>query len=93
MTRYTIHFSGRVQGVGFRFRTREIARSYAVSGFVENLDDGRVRLVAEGNRDALDAFLKDLGEQVRHHVRDRQSQESPATGEFGTPGKDPLTIR
>ena len=42
------HYSGQVQGVGFRFQTLRIARAYEVAGFVRNLPDGRVELVAEG---------------------------------------------
>lgn len=93
MLRYTVHFAGRVQGVGFRFRTTEIARRHGVSGIVENLGDGRVRLIAEGERAVLDAFLGDLGEQMAAYIHERQLHEGPATGEFGTPGIDPLTIR
>lgn len=93
MIRYTVHFAGRVQGVGFRYRTMEIARRHDVSGIVENLSDGRVRLIAEGAPEALDAFLTELGRQMAANIHQRQLHEDPATGEFGQPGIDPLTIR
>src|SRR5262249_24196810 len=48
--RATVHYSGHVQGVGFRYAARSIAGKYAVTGFVQNLSDGRVRLVVEGNQ-------------------------------------------
>lgn len=93
MVRHTIHFSGRVQGVGFRFTAREIARPFAMSGFVENLEDGRVRLVAEGDAEEIARFLAALERRMSGNIRERTVAESPATGEFGKPGEDPLTIR
>ena len=46
----TAHFSGRVQGVGFRYTVYQVAKEFEVSGYVQNLSDGRVRLEAEGER-------------------------------------------
>lgn len=48
-----IHVTGRVQGVFFRVYTREFAKGLAVSGYVRNLPDGRVEIVAEGSEDSL----------------------------------------
>ncbi len=48
--------SGRVQGVGFRFFTEEQAWRENLHGYVRNLDDGRVEIVAEGDADALERF-------------------------------------
>lgn len=51
-------YSGRVQGVGFRFTTRQIASGYEVTGWVKNLPDGRVELCAmAADADELEAFL------------------------------------
>lgn len=47
--RIHVYFSGRVQGVGFRYKTEELARAFKVNGWVKNLDDGRVELVLEGD--------------------------------------------
>ena len=64
-----ILFSGRVQGVGFRFRTREIARRYPeVSGFVRNLKDGRVELVVEGPAASLTAFVDDVSAAMSGYI-------------------------
>lgn len=45
--------SGRVQGVFFRAHTRDLARRLGLSGYVRNLPDGRVEIVAEGEEEAL----------------------------------------
>ena len=56
MERVTVLYSGRVQGVGFRFTVRQLACGYDVTGTVRNLPDGQVELVAEGARAELKAF-------------------------------------
>jgi acylphosphatase len=50
--------SGRVQGVGFRFFTCRLAESFRVTGGVKNLPDGSVEIVAEGEREEVEAFLE-----------------------------------
>jgi acylphosphatase len=57
MQRVIVFYSGRVQGVGFRFTVRQIASGYDVTGTIRNLSDGRVELIAEGMRSELEAFL------------------------------------
>ena len=52
----TILYSGRVQGVGFRYTTKTVATGFEITGTVKNLPDGRVELVAEGSRPELEAF-------------------------------------
>jgi acylphosphatase len=80
--RSTVYYSGNVQGVGFRFTTRSIAQRFAVIGYVRNLSDGRVHLVAEGAKPEIDAFLKDVRERFSDHLRDEKIDVGPATGEF-----------
>ncbi|MBN2279887.1 MAG: acylphosphatase [Candidatus Marinimicrobia bacterium] len=55
-----ITLSGVVQGVGFRYFTRQIARAYGVGGFVKNLPNGDVYCEAEAEPDILGAFVKEL---------------------------------
>ncbi len=88
MIRRTVHFAGRVQGVGFRYTAVSISKSYAVAGYVMNLDDGRVRLVAEGEPDQVEAFVQAVHERMRRHITDTQIEQAEATGEFGDP-RDP----
>ena len=51
---------GRVQGVGFRFFIRNIAVSYGLKGWVKNLPDGTVEIHAEGEKEVLDDFIKEV---------------------------------
>jgi acylphosphatase len=80
--RRTMYYTGRVQGVGFRYTARSLAQSFAVTGMVRNLDDGRVLLVAEGTADELDRFLTQVYEQMNRHIRKVDVSTSAATGEF-----------
>jgi acylphosphatase len=78
-----IFYSGRVQGVGFRYTTKTVAMGFEITGSVRNLPDGRVELVAEGQRDELDAFraaLHDAG--LAGFIRDEQVVWSDAKNEF-----------
>lgn len=54
--------SGRVQGVNYRFFTRKIANMLGIKGWVRNLPDGRVEIVAEGKEDAIEKFIDFLRE-------------------------------
>jgi acylphosphatase len=80
--RTTVYYSGGVQGVGFRYTARSIARAYQVTGFVRNLPDGRVELVAEGEPRETDAFLGEIRERFLNHIRDERCDKGPPTGEF-----------
>lgn len=79
------YVKGRVQGVCFRMYTCQHARQLGLNGFVRNLQDGRVHIVVEGPRTALEA----LAEWCRHgppmaDVRDVTEAYSAETGEFGS---------
>lgn len=77
-----VYFTGRVQGVGFRFTTRQIAADYEVSGFVRNLPDGRVELVAEGQKKQIETFLDELTGFMERYIMDTSLQDEPFAGEF-----------
>ncbi|MGF1452505.1 MAG: acylphosphatase [Opitutales bacterium] len=63
-------YSGKVQGVGFRYTTYETAREFAVTGEVENLPDGRVRLLAQGEPAEVAAFRQALESRMSAFVRE-----------------------
>ena len=63
-----VYYSGDVQGVGFRATAAAVARGHAVRGWVRNLPDGRVELFADGTPEAVDAFLRDIRNQMAGHI-------------------------
>jgi acylphosphatase len=80
--RREIYFSGRVQGVGFRYTARDIAGRFPVTGFVKNLADGRVLLVAEGPGTILERFIDAIAAEMDRVIDHKQISVLPATGEF-----------
>ena len=70
MRRRTI-FRGRVQGVGFRYTTVSIARNHPITGYVRNLPDGSVELVADGDAGAIQQLLEDVEQAFRENITDR----------------------
>ncbi|MCM2130659.1 acylphosphatase [Larsenimonas rhizosphaerae] len=58
--------SGHVQGVGFRYATREKARELRLGGYARNLEDGRVDVLAEGDRSAVQALIAWLDKGPPH---------------------------
>jgi acylphosphatase len=79
--RMTIHYSGHVQGVGFRYTAKSLAMGFEVTGTVRNLPDGRVELVAEGLREELEAFQHAIQDsEVGGFVRQEEVRWLPATG-------------
>ncbi len=65
-----IHFEGNVQGVGFRYSVKQIAKGFDVTGWIKNLPDGRVELHANGLPDELTAFLDAIAQsELRAHIR------------------------
>jgi acylphosphatase len=81
--RLTVLYSGRVQGVGFRYTAKTVATGFDITGTICNLADGRVELVAEGTRSELDAFraaLHDAG--LAGFIRDEKVDWADAKNDF-----------
>lgn len=80
--RREVFYRGRVQGVGFRWTCRRIAAHFAVTGYVRNLSDGRVLVVAEGQPDELARFLAAVDAEMGRNIREKSVSTSEAIGEF-----------
>lgn len=78
--REVVHFSGRVQGVGFRYTVLQVARGFEVAGFVRNLSDGRVLLEVEGSPGEIDEFIGAIKNQMSGYIREveRREEANPA---------------
>ncbi|WOO41197.1 acylphosphatase [Rubellicoccus peritrichatus] len=81
VTRLEIFFSGRVQGVGFRYATFQVAKEFEVNGEVKNLADGRVQLVAEGTAKEVNAFADEVKERMSPFIR--KTEDMTSSGEPG----------
>ena len=78
-----ILYSGKVQGVGFRYTVKTAASGFDVTGMVRNLPDGRVELIAEGTRDELNAFREGIRESgLEHFIKDEEVSWGEATNQF-----------
>ena len=75
-----VHYTGRVQGVGFRATAASIAQSYPVTGWVRNLPDGRVQLLAEGEDKDVQAFLAAVRAYWRDQITDEQVERQELSG-------------
>lgn len=82
MERRTCYFSGRVQGVGFRYTVKNIALQFNVGGYVRNLPDGRVELVMEGPETECGDLIAGVRQRMAGFIRDIKMDSAPATGEF-----------
>ncbi|HXQ81723.1 MAG TPA: acylphosphatase [Opitutaceae bacterium] len=78
----TAVFTGRVQGVGFRYTALQVAREFEVAGFVSNLPDGRVLLEAEGRPEDVEAFIAALHERMQGYVRKVERQSRVREAQF-----------
>jgi acylphosphatase len=78
-----VSYAGRVQGVGFRYTVLMLARGFEVTGCIRNLPDGRVEMVAEGDRAEVEAFAAAVREsELAAFIRQEARQWGPAKSEF-----------
>jgi acylphosphatase len=65
-----VFYEGNVQGVGFRWSVRNVAKGFDITGSVRNLRDGRVELQVTGDEEEVRAFLEAiLQSELRAHIR------------------------
>jgi len=79
---YRIVFSGTVQGVGFRFFTRDSAARHTIKGWVMNLPDGKVKLLAQGQEADLNNFINDLKDRFKSYIDDCLIANKDVVGDF-----------
>ncbi|MGB0774860.1 MAG: acylphosphatase [Akkermansiaceae bacterium] len=74
-----VTFEGRVQGVGFRYATKQIAMGYDVLGSVKNLPEGTVEMQLMGEPDEVDEFIREIVEEsaMAHHIQNVSTEEIP----------------
>ena len=82
MQRARAIFTGTVQGVGFRFTAERIALRMKVTGFVQNLPNGTVEIVCEGEGNQLKTFLDEVEESMYGYISDTSVEWETALGEF-----------
>ncbi len=80
------YFNGNVQGIGFRYTACQIAKDHAVVGYVKNLLDGRVEIVAEGLPQDVDGFVAEVEQIMKSYIEFTTTTDSTATAEFATFG-------
>ena len=80
--RLQCHFTGRVQGVGFRYTVKNIALCHDVLGYVRNLPDGRVELVMEGPPQEMEQVIDSVNHRMNQYIKNLERHTLPATGEF-----------
>ena len=81
-TQITANFRGKVQGVGFRYTVCQIAKPLTVTGYVKNLSDGSVELVAEGPQEVLSQLIDNICNEMGNNIQAHSVDSCPSTGKF-----------
>jgi acylphosphatase len=76
-------YSGRVQGVGFRYTAQGLAAGSPVAGYVRNLPTGEVELVAEGEADAVQGFLDAVARRMANYITATAVEDCAPAGHRG----------
>lgn len=83
MKRARVTYSGRVQGVGFRFNAKSVARGFEnLTGYVRNRSQGDVEIVCEGDEEVISRFLESLENRMSFNIEDRKIFWEDPKGEF-----------
>lgn len=79
-----VHFSGHVQGVGFRYSAFQLAKGFEVTGFVRNLADGRVELEIEGEESECRQMVDSIRQELDSYVRKTELVDGTRAKTFKT---------
>jgi acylphosphatase len=77
-----IIFIGRVQGVGFRFTAHRIANRHQLTGFVRNLHDGSVEMLAQGNAQDIEDCISDIDQTFAGCIREAKATDLPPNPQY-----------
>jgi acylphosphatase len=77
-----IVFTGRVQGVGFRFTAFHSANRHKLTGFVRNCHDGTVEMLAPGPDENIDNCIREIKDSFPGYIRDTQIDEIPIDPQY-----------
>lgn len=77
-----IIFIGRVQGVGFRFTAHRMANRHQLNGFVRNLSNGSVEMLAQGAAEDIDDCIEDIKEYYPGHIREMNVEDVPPNPQY-----------
>ena len=80
--RKIILYSGNVQGVGFRYTACRVARDFDVTGYVQNLPDGRVECIVEGEPKEISHFIESLTDRMDDYIHEASISNASPTGEY-----------
>lgn len=81
-----VFYTGSVQGVGFRLTTQDVANKVGINGWVKNLPNGQVEIVAEAEEDKLKSFLEQMNQTFTNYIQSVDVQWLEATDKFITFG-------
>ncbi len=86
MSQITKHiiFSGRVQGIGFRFTAFNIANQYQLTGFVRNLPDETVEMLVQGNPDDIADCIRDIQESFTSYITETKIEDTTPNLQYKT---------
>jgi len=77
-----IVFTGRVQGVGFRFTALRIAKRWGLRGIVRNLPDGSVEMTAQGSDEDLNQCLQEINGYFGSYIKEKTIEEVAASTRY-----------
>ncbi len=78
-----VFYTGHVQGIGFRYTAESIAHRVGLTGWVKNLQDGRVELVCEGAKEKIEALFLEIQESsLGRHIKKTDCRWEQPTNEF-----------
>ena len=82
MTQAHIFYSGTVQGIGFRYTVERFASDLKLTGWVRNLSDGRVEILAEGRKEDIEKLIQQIDARFDGYIKEKQISFLPIEGKF-----------